>query len=33
MEKVLSCFIDEAGDFGKFDKTCPFYYVAIVFHD
>ena len=33
MEKILSCFIDEAGDFGKLDKTCPFYYVAIVFHN
>lgn len=33
MEKILSCFIDEAGDFGKLDKTCPFYYVAIVLHD
>ena len=33
MIKILSCFIDEAVDFGKFDKACPFYYVTIVFHN
>lgn len=32
-EKILSCFIDESGDFGKVDNHNPFYYVALVFHD
>ena len=32
-EKILSVFIDESGDFGKFEKHAPFYYVAMVLHD
>ena len=32
-EKVLSIFIDESGDFGKFEKHCPFYLVTMVLHD
>ena len=32
-EKVLSVFIDESGDFGKFDSKNPYYYVALVLHD
>lgn len=33
MENVLSIFIDESGDFGKYTKNSPFYMVGIVFHD
>ena len=32
-EKVLSCFIDESGDFGPYDFHSPYYYVAMVLHD
>ena len=32
-EKVLSIFIDESGDFGKFEKHCPFYLVTMVLHN
>lgn len=32
-QKVLSIFIDESGDFGKFDPKAPCYYVAMVFHN
>ena len=32
-EKILSCFIDESGDFGPFEAHSPFYIVAIVLHD
>ena len=32
-EKVLSCFIDESGDFGPYDNHAPYYIVAIVLHD
>lgn len=32
-EKVLSCFIDESGDFGPYDFHAPYYYVAMVLHD
>ena len=31
--KILSIFIDESGDFGKFESHSPNYYVAMVFHD
>ncbi len=31
--KVLSVFIDESGDFGAYDKNCPFYIVTMLFHD
>ena len=26
-------FIDESGDFGQFDKNCPYYIVTLVRHD
>ncbi len=31
--KTLSVFIDESGDFGKFDSKAPCYYVSMVLHD
>lgn len=31
--KTLSVFIDESGDFGKFDSKSPCYYVSMVLHD
>ena len=31
--KILSCFIDETGDFGIFDSKCPYYMVSVVLHD
>lgn len=30
--KELSIFIDESGDFGKYDYHCPFYIITMVFH-
>lgn len=33
MEKCLSIFIDESGDFGEFDSNCPFYLVTMLFHN
>lgn len=33
MRKSLSVFIDESGDFGKFDKEAPYYLVTMLFHD
>lgn len=32
-EKTLSCFIDEAGDFGDYDYHSPYYIVSVVLHD
>ena len=32
-EKILSCFIDEAGDFGDYDYHSPYYIVSIILHD
>ncbi len=32
-KKVLSCFIDETGDFGEYDSRCPYYMVTAVLHD
>ncbi len=32
-EQILSCFIDEAGDFGEYDPHSPFYVVSVVVHD
>ena len=32
-QKILSCFIDESGDFGPYDYHSPFYYVTMVLHD
>lgn len=32
-ERILSIFIDESGDFGKYDWHTPYYLVAMVLHD
>ena len=32
-EKIVSCFIDEAGDFGDYDYHSPYYIVSIVVHE
>lgn len=32
-ERILSCFIDEAGDFGKYDSHSPYYIVSVVIHE
>lgn len=32
-EKILSIFIDESGDFGKYDSKNPYYYVSLVLHN
>lgn len=32
-DKIISCFIDEAGDFGEFETHSPFYIVTIVVHE
>ena len=29
----IEIFIDESGDFGKFDERCPYYIVTMVFHE
>ena len=31
--KELSIFIDESGDFGKYDPKAPFYIISMVLHD
>lgn len=31
--KILSCFVDETGDFGEYDSRCPYYMVSVVLHD
>ena len=31
--KVLSCFVDETGDFGAYDSRCPYYMVSVVLHN
>jgi hypothetical protein len=31
--KELSVFIDESGDWGDYDVKCPYYIIAMVFHD
>ena len=31
--KILSCFVDESGDFGEFDSHCPYYMVSVVVHE
>ena len=33
MEKILSIFVDESGDFGEYDSRSPYYMVAMVMHD
>ena len=30
---ILSCFIDEAGDFGDFESHSPFYIVSVIAHN
>lgn len=32
-EKIVSCFIDEAGDFGEFESHSPFYIVSVIVHE
>jgi hypothetical protein len=32
-DKILSCFIDESGDFGPYDYHAPLYIVSVVLHD
>ncbi len=32
-EKVLSVFIDEAGDFGAYERHSPYYIVSMILHD
>ena len=29
----LSCFVDESGDFGKYEKHSPYYLLTMVFHE
>ena len=31
--RILSCFVDETGDFGDYDFRCPYYMVSVVLHD
>lgn len=31
--RELSIFCDESGDFGPYDSRCPYYIVALVFHN
>ena len=31
--RILSMFVDESGDFGKYEKHAPYYIVSVVFHD
>lgn len=33
MEKILSIFVDESGDFGSYSKHNPYYLLSLVFHD
>lgn len=30
---TLSIFIDESGDFGEYERHCPFYIMTMIFHD
>ena len=32
-KKILSCFIDEAGDFGDFESHSPYYIVSVIAHE
>ena len=31
--KILSVFVDESGDFGKYNSASPYYYVGMVLHN
>lgn len=33
MDGLLSIFVDESGDFGKFDPQTPYYIVSMIFHN
>jgi len=33
LDKVVSVFIDESGDFGEYSDTSPYYMVSMVFHE
>ena len=33
LEKILSVFIDESGDFGAYNENSPYYMVSMVLHD
>ncbi len=33
MDKILSIFVDESGDFGEYSNYSPYYMVAMVMHD
>ena len=33
MQKILSVFIDESGDFGAYNSDAPFYLITMVFHE
>ena len=33
MEKELSIFVDESGDFGNYSDTCPRYIVSLILHN
>ena len=33
MEKILSVFIDESGDFGEYNENSPYYLVSMVLHE
>ena len=33
MDRILSCFIDEAGDFGEYDHHSPYYIISVVLHE
>lgn len=33
MAKELSIFIDESGNFGKYDPKAPYYIIGTVFHE
>ncbi|WP_353885359.1 DUF3800 domain-containing protein [uncultured Dubosiella sp.] len=31
--KELSIFVDESGDFGKYDPCSPYYLIALIYHN
>ena len=32
-ERILSIFVDESGDFGQYNPSSPYYFVAMVLHN